>query len=138
MSQRFTLQKKLAIISKMPDGIRSPLRCVYCGDFLVHPSRKIKNKYARKPCTFDHVVSKKSGGSNDDSNLVPCCQPCNASKAEKSVESFRLLYMRKQMPINFSEQQIEVVRAAGIDLFKIFKIDKHFFYIEKCRPNREG
>lgn len=61
-------------------------RCVYCG---------------RSPhehgvgLTLDHIVACELGGTNDPSNLVPCCVHCNSSKQHKTmIEWYRVLRSR--------------------------------------------
>ena len=39
--------------------------------------------------TIDHVIPVSKGGTHDLSNLVPACRPCNASKGDKDVDSWR-------------------------------------------------
>lgn len=41
-----------------------------------------KNKFKTKDLTFDHVIPKSKGGTNDDVNLIPVCGPCNKLKAD--------------------------------------------------------
>jgi hypothetical protein len=48
-------------------------RCIYCG--------------RHAGCT-DHIVPPSKGGSEDVTNRVPCCTPCNASKRNRPVEIF--------------------------------------------------
>lgn len=38
--------------------------------------------------TFDHILPKSSGGPNSYLNAVFCCKPCNARKANLSLEKF--------------------------------------------------
>lgn len=45
-------------------------RCVYCGRTDVKLTR-------------DHVIPVTKGGSNDISNIVPACQPCNSRKGNR-------------------------------------------------------
>ncbi len=52
-------------------------KCRYCGDSIV-------NKYE-----VDHIVPLSRGGSNDLSNLVIACQPCNGSKHNKLISEWR-------------------------------------------------
>lgn len=42
--------------------------CVYCGA----PARE-----------RDHIISRRSGGSDHPDNLAPCCRSCNASKGDR-------------------------------------------------------
>lgn len=58
------------------------IRCWYCG-------RCIKDK----EITFDHVVPKAHGGTDDPSNLVCCCALCNRLKGQKSLEEFEKLML---------------------------------------------
>jgi len=38
--------------------------------------------------TWDHVVSLKRGGRDDDGNLLPLCRSCNGAKAERSFQEW--------------------------------------------------
>ena len=67
-----TQHKRLAIY--MRDG----LACAYCGDG-VEDGAKL---------TLDHLTPYSEGGSNHESNLVTCCQRCNSSRGNRSVEQF--------------------------------------------------
>lgn len=48
--------------------------CVYCGKDAAH---------------VDHVMPKARGGSDDLSNLVPCCTRCNHAKGIMTAEEWR-------------------------------------------------
>lgn len=49
-------------------------QCEYCGADASH---------------VDHQTPKARGGSDDISNLVPCCMPCNISKGMMTLEEWR-------------------------------------------------
>lgn len=49
--------------------------CRYCGD---QPERM---------CA-DHVIPLSRGGSNDETNLVACCLPCNSSKCDRLLDEW--------------------------------------------------
>lgn len=46
--------------------------CVYC-----------KESLDRDTATLDHLMPKVHGGSDDVTNLVTSCQPCNARKGDR-------------------------------------------------------
>jgi len=48
--------------------------CVYCGA----PAEVV-----------DHVLNRARGGSDDDSNLVACCRPCNEKKRQQEARAGR-------------------------------------------------
>jgi 5-methylcytosine-specific restriction endonuclease McrA len=48
--------------------------CAYCG--------------RADPVTLDHVVPRSQGGSNDVSNLVLACAPCNSAKGQRTPEQW--------------------------------------------------
>lgn len=48
-------------------------KCVYCGN---------------DATGFDHIVPISRGGTDDDSNLVLCCQRCNSAKGPKELSDF--------------------------------------------------
>ena len=50
--------------------------------------------YCEKPLvtvTLDHVKPRSKGGSDDESNLVAACAPCNHAKGDLDVEEFIVL-----------------------------------------------
>lgn len=49
--------------------------CVYCG--------RHSNTLTR-----DHVIPRSKGGTSESSNLVKCCQSCNASKGDMTPEEW--------------------------------------------------
>lgn len=47
--------------------------CAYCG---------------KAADTIDHIIPRSKNGSDDESNIVPCCKSCNSSKKDKSLVDF--------------------------------------------------
>lgn len=64
---------------------RDAYTCGYCG------------KVGKKGLTLDHIVPKSRGGTNDPSNLVAACMPCNNWKGARlpAEAGMRLLYQPK-------------------------------------------
>lgn len=58
--------------------MRDGMACVYCG-------RGIESDVK---LTLDHLVPHSHGGDNSPSNLVTCCNFCNSSRGNRSVEDF--------------------------------------------------
>ena len=54
-------------------------KCFYCGA-------------VNERLQLDHVVPRSRGGSDDPSNLVPACKPCNTSKGAKLLAEWRPSY----------------------------------------------
>jgi hypothetical protein len=52
--------------------------CVYCGTPLL-----------MSQATKDHLVPISRGGTDDISNVVPACFPCNCKKGKKTEQEFR-------------------------------------------------
>lgn len=53
--------------------VRDRFRCVYCGAKSSDPGVVLH---------VDHVKPRSQGGSNDPSNLVSSCKPCNEGKSD--------------------------------------------------------
>lgn len=57
-------------------------RCCYCG--------KVLKGERSDDATYEHVVSRKRGGGNEEENILLACATCNSSKGgDKNVEQFR-------------------------------------------------
>ncbi len=68
-------------------------RCAYCGDELVFAKRgepNFGNGYL-KP-TYDHIIPKVRGGTNDMNNLVLVHGKCNITKADYMPEEIIKLF----------------------------------------------
>lgn len=99
-------------MSQANNGLRLMLfgntdgKCWYCGIDLDLDTFHI-----------DHVVPRRHGGTDDLSNLVASCPPCNMSKGANSLEQFR----KKRARIEsgrpyFNEKQVEWLRGKGFEI----------------------
>lgn len=98
--------------------------CAYCGIKLS------LNKKDDNYIQIDHIIPRSKCGKNTLENYFCCCRSCNSSKGSKTIESYRILIMKKQIPIVFNEIQIKYLKRIGIDIFKYHKIKKHIFFYE--------
>lgn len=73
-------------------------RCWYCSRHL-NPFTNLH---------FDHVIPISRGGSNDVTNFVPCCAPCNTLKGTKSLDEWKLAF-------NGDEYRLERCWLAELD-----------------------
>ena len=69
-------------------AVRDGKVCFHCGQ-KVHFQWDGTPFNADSCATFDHVVTKKDGGSWDDENGVLSCHLCNGLRGHKSVEEFQ-------------------------------------------------
>lgn len=79
MTQRtkhLSLYKKIQYYKVLWQGTENR-KCFYCQVPLSLSTR-----------TVDHLTPRALGGSNDISNLVLCCRPCNNAKADLTVAQF--------------------------------------------------
>jgi HNH endonuclease len=54
-----------------------------------HDGRRFK--LGPMPATIDHIVPRSRGGSDDEANLVLCCQPCNSIKGNRPAWMFEAI-----------------------------------------------
>jgi 5-methylcytosine-specific restriction endonuclease McrA len=61
---------------------QSNIKCEYCGleNLIVNIGRKGRHK---RMVTFDHLIPKFLGGTNELDNLVICCAVCNSKKGNR-------------------------------------------------------
>lgn len=71
--------------------IRSYLkdRCIYCKAALMNGGE------------VDHILSLEQGETNDLSNLILACLPCNRAKGGRSPGDYLVYRLEKRLPINF-------------------------------------
>ena len=90
-------------------------------------------RYADRMFTFDHLIPKSRGGTNDLSNLIGCCQRCNRLKAEGDLDFLRVRMMFKKYKWpRFNLEQYEFLLARGINLGRLEKY-KFFFEVNNLK-----
>jgi 5-methylcytosine-specific restriction endonuclease McrA len=65
-------------------------RCSYCdGELFKRADDSMDRRNERDPrfATIDHVLPRSRGGTNDPTNLVVCCGPCNRAKADRILRT---------------------------------------------------
>lgn len=75
--------------------------CAYCASPISHYAKRVDS------LELDHDIPVSRGGSDDDSNLVASCRPCNRSKGAMTgseFREFRLSQMRKSISHHKVEQ----------------------------------
>jgi hypothetical protein len=87
----------------------------------------------------DHVHPRAFGGNNAIENLMPACNPCNASKGSKDIESYRLYVAAKAAtggPV-FGHAQLVYLKEAGA-LSVLGINESHLFHFELQAQSSAG
>lgn len=102
--------------------------CQYCG------ARLLTNKDA----TVDHIHPVSLGGTNDESNLRACCQPCNILKGQGSEQRLRLLLALSVSKFSgvISLEQYHRLQGLGAKLEPLPEIT--FFYEPPIQEQRRA
>ena len=67
--------------------------------------------------TFDHILPKAQGGTNDKNNLVPCCHMCNTLKSNRGINQFiEYLKSYKDYGLFFTKERIGIMIANAYKL----------------------
>jgi len=91
-------------------------RCAYCGceingngyygftiDHII-PRRRYKNR----------SITDEKSGSNELSNLLPCCASCNSCKSDLSIEEFRERIYDRMYRINNYSSEYKIAKRFGL------------------------
>jgi 5-methylcytosine-specific restriction endonuclease McrA len=65
------------------------IRCHYCGQ----PMKNARKKGARsgRQRSLDHLIPLSRGGLDNQQNIVRCCQSCNHTKGNLTLEEYRVV-----------------------------------------------
>lgn len=85
--------------------VRDRAQCVYCGAAYQWGAR----------LSVDHVISRKRGGSDDYTNLVCACLPCNKDKAHFSLGAYLFELKDRGQDTTGIEARVDAARQAPID-----------------------
>lgn len=109
----------MALSAKVKQEVRSRYqgRCGYCGQ---HASK----------LQVDHVRPLAAGGTDDPSNLMPACGPCNNYKMTFSLEEFRTLVSDQVRKARRYSVNFRTAERYGLIEVKPRHI---MFYFEVCR-----
>ena len=77
--RRYAKQDRRVKFSRSNVYRRDGFRCQYCG-----------TEPGAAQLTLDHVVPRAQGGKTEWTNIVSCCVPCNATKADRTPEQARM------------------------------------------------
>jgi len=95
----FRRHKKPVKFSRINIYGRDKYRCQYCGD-----------KVSLESGTYDHVVPRSKGGKTVWSNIVTCCEPCNAKKSNQTPSEAGMILRTK--PIQPKAVPIQALRIS--------------------------
>lgn len=82
--RRYARQERRVKFSRSNVYRRDGFACQYCG---AQPGAT--------ELTLDHVVPRARGGRTEWTNIVACCVPCNARKADRTPEQARMSLARR-------------------------------------------
>ena len=78
---------------------RFDYKCWYCGCEITTGLRHNgTDPDVKSAATVDHLIPRIRGGNDDESNLVPSCFSCNASKRNKTLEEYRATILAESSP----------------------------------------
>lgn len=104
--------------------------CWYCGIELVAGLSDEERPQEPRYFHIDHINPRCLGGTDDFSNLAPCCAACNLQKSGMELEAFRWRMTKRacDMP-SFTAEQHEWLRRHGFDAFEMVPV--YVFWFEQ-------
>lgn len=82
--RRFRRDRQAIKFSRLNIYARDAFTCQYCA-----------NQFPSEDLTFDHVLPRAQGGRTTWENIVTCCIPCNATKANRTPEQAGIALLRQ-------------------------------------------
>lgn len=95
--------------------------CAYCGD---------------EATELDHIIPKANGGTEDNSNLAPCCGTCNSSKKAYGLVDWltRKNLVRSKASLEVALENANVRRAYEFLLADVNNVSKCKPYVSRGKP----
>jgi len=99
--------------SRMNVFFRDGFRCMYCG--ISAPASQL---------TLDHVIPRSRGGQTEWTNILTACNPCNASKGNRTLEQaglrpVRMPHVPKTLPLRRARVNAEAMPREWRDFFPL-------------------
>jgi len=109
-------------------------RCAYCGTDL-HGTFHLDHFIPKRRYTKTHyelvemgLIDKKERGKDIFENYMPCCQSCNSSKSDLSIEEFRDRIYDRIVRLNKNSGEYNIAKRFGL----IIEVNKPIiFHFEK-------
>ena len=100
LRRAFKREVKPVKFSRVNIYARDGYRCQYCGE-----------SCASEELTYDHVLPRSRGGKTDWTNIVSCCDDCNAMKKNRTPAEAGMRLLKKPVqPVAMPEILFEVSR----------------------------
>ncbi len=102
--------------------------CGYCGSVLEFDNFQIDHVEPKRRYPIREWNKHLTKGTDEQGNLLPSCQSCNASKSDLTLEDFRLRVTDRIKRLNDYSTEYQIAKRFGLITENIFPI---VFYFEK-------